>query len=329
LENLAKSISAITLNVPADFAVDGDISEWDSTGVKAFEMTPGTDKIASGEFDDDADLSFRGFIGIDADNLYISLEVTDDEFCYQEGASYYKNDAIFLYLGLYNQTDKHQSTKRGMEPDYRLNLQQDYLRNFNAGSGMDTLYLNGDANYTFVDIGNHKYVVEAIIPFADLLVGNQANDSIYVATIGDRIPIDIEICDSDLEGTREGLLVLSLDNDDESWKCPVTWTYTWIDDSFLSVDEASTVLYTYELKQNYPNPFNPTTHISYSLAKPSNVKLTVYNIIGQEVTRLVQEKQDVGKHMVTFDAHNFSTGVYFYKIQADNFVKTKKMLLVK
>ncbi len=85
----------------------------------------------------------------------------------------------------------------------------------------------------------------------------------------------------------------------------------------------------FDLKQNYPNPFNPSTVISYQLAANSQVTLKVYDIIGNEVSTLVDENQDAGNYDVQFDASILSNGVYFYTIKADNFTSTKKMILVK
>jgi hypothetical protein len=85
----------------------------------------------------------------------------------------------------------------------------------------------------------------------------------------------------------------------------------------------------YELSQNYPNPFNPTTTINFNLAKASNVKLTVYNVLGQKVMTLVDSRMSAGQQTVKFDASKLTSGVYFYRLDAGNFSSVKKMLLVK
>ena len=85
----------------------------------------------------------------------------------------------------------------------------------------------------------------------------------------------------------------------------------------------------YALLQNYPNPFNPSTVISYQLPVDSKVQLKVYDILGTEITTLVNETKTAGKHDVSFDAGKLSSGTYFYTIIADGFVQTRKMLLVK
>lgn len=97
----------------------------------------------------------------------------------------------------------------------------------------------------------------------------------------------------------------------------------------VSTDEPTELPTAYSLSQNYPNPFNPTTKIEYSLMEASNVRLAVYNSLGQEVSNLVNEYQGIGKYTVDFNANNLPSGSYFYKIQVGNFNKTQKMVLMK
>jgi len=87
--------------------------------------------------------------------------------------------------------------------------------------------------------------------------------------------------------------------------------------------------YTYNLDQNYPNPFNPATQINFSLANVSNVRLEVFNILGQRVTTLIDTRMEAGHHTVQFDARNYASGVYFYRLQAGDFRDQKKMMLLK
>jgi len=85
----------------------------------------------------------------------------------------------------------------------------------------------------------------------------------------------------------------------------------------------------YSLYQNYPNPFNPRTTIRYELPEPSDVKLVVYGILGQAVSTLVNEKKPAGTYTVQFDGSGLTSGVYFYRLQAGNFIQTKKFTLIK
>jgi hypothetical protein len=85
----------------------------------------------------------------------------------------------------------------------------------------------------------------------------------------------------------------------------------------------------YSLEQNYPNPFNPTTNIKFSIPERGFVTVKVYDILGNEVRTLVNEVMDASFYNVLFDASNLSTGVYLYRIQVNNFIAVKKMLLIK
>ncbi len=85
----------------------------------------------------------------------------------------------------------------------------------------------------------------------------------------------------------------------------------------------------FSLSQNYPNPFNPSTKISYELRVTNYVMLKVYDVLGNEVKTLVNEKQNAGTYEVSFDASNFSSGSYFYKLESNGYIETKKMLLIK
>ena len=102
-------------------------------------------------------------------------------------------------------------------------------------------------------------------------------------------------------------------------------------DSVLSdVKEISSEIpQSYSLEQNYPNPFNPTTNIRFSVTEPGLVTLKVYNALGQEVASLLNEIKNAGSYQVDFNAVGLSSGIYFYKIQSNNFTSTKKMILLK
>jgi hypothetical protein len=83
------------------------------------------------------------------------------------------------------------------------------------------------------------------------------------------------------------------------------------------------------LFQNYPNPFNPVTIINYQLSMICEVDLSIYNLLGEKVATLVSDFQDAGLHSVEWDASDFASGVYFYRLQAGNFSNIRKMVLIK
>ena len=94
-------------------------------------------------------------------------------------------------------------------------------------------------------------------------------------------------------------------------------------------DEQPLMPNSFSLKQNYPNPFNPRTLIEYTLPKPGKVLLTVYNLLGEEVTRLIDKRIAAGVHQVTWDASSVASGIYFYRLKAGDFVQTRKMVVLK
>ena len=94
-------------------------------------------------------------------------------------------------------------------------------------------------------------------------------------------------------------------------------------------DERRLIPNSFALRQNYPNPFNPQTTIEYFLPKSSKVLLTVYNLIGEEIERFIYDRKPAGNHQVTWDASNFASGIYFYRLQTGDFVQTRKMVLLK
>lgn len=85
----------------------------------------------------------------------------------------------------------------------------------------------------------------------------------------------------------------------------------------------------YELEQNYPNPFNPATSIKYSLPEGNQVKLLVYDLLGNEIKTLVNEYEPAGTYSVKFNAANLTSGIYIYRLQAGDFISTKRMVLIK
>jgi hypothetical protein len=85
----------------------------------------------------------------------------------------------------------------------------------------------------------------------------------------------------------------------------------------------------FSLNQNFPNPFNPSTRIIYQLPQSGNIVLKVYDILGREVETLVNGFQNEGRYEINFDASLLTSGVYIYQLRTENYVNTKKMILLK
>ncbi|MGB9664994.1 MAG: M14 family zinc carboxypeptidase [Ignavibacteria bacterium] len=97
----------------------------------------------------------------------------------------------------------------------------------------------------------------------------------------------------------------------------------------IKIQKLDKPIYTFNLSQNYPNPFNSTTYISFSLPERMNVKLKIYDVLGNEIVTLLNSDLDEGKHTVKFDGSDLSSGIYFYKLITDKFTDVKKMILMK
>ena len=330
ISNTARGIPTISLSPPAEFAADGDLSEWYDSDIDPFELgvsgnSWGTPSIV-GTVTDDNDLYGTIFLAVDADYLYVAAEVVDDVYDgYQAGdgtGGWWENDVFELFIGLYDQPGaKHVGMMRGDEPDYKFFfLETHAVNDFN---GQDTLAVNGTDDYHHEDFGG-DWVVEARLALADIAFGD---DLLFEAEDGMRIPIEPTLHDNDGAGW-EGNLVASPTNNDNAWQTPTVWSSTWIGGMSAGVDDEILPL-TFALHQNYPNPFNPITNIQFTIPEPSDVKLRIINVLGKEVDVLVNETLPVGHHRILWNPKNISSGVYFYKIEAGSFIKTRKMILLK
>ncbi|MCF8240379.1 MAG: T9SS type A sorting domain-containing protein, partial [Melioribacteraceae bacterium] len=106
-------------------------------------------------------------------------------------------------------------------------------------------------------------------------------------------------------------------------------TGNFVEDPVTGINENNAQPTEFTLYQNYPNPFNPTTVINYQLPEAGFVTLKVYDVLGREVTTLVNREMSAGKYQVELDASKLSTGVYFYQLKTGNLLEIKKMLLLR
>jgi len=96
-----------------------------------------------------------------------------------------------------------------------------------------------------------------------------------------------------------------------------------------SVNNDKITVEDFELRQNYPNPFNPSTKISFTIPVSADVQLKVFNVLGNEISTLINEQLFAGNYTVPFNAVNLSSGIYFYSLSVNGFTKTKEMVLLK
>jgi hypothetical protein len=322
-----KGVPTISLNVP-DFEADGYLDEWWDAGIEPVVLKPETDYVVVGSMEDSTDLKASVYMAIDDDYLYLAGDVIDDVFYHNDNQDWWTNDALDFFIGLYNQTGgAHQNFELGDEPDHKFQIRangftDEVTSGYEMGLDHENYYFEGfDPDYVF----------EAKISLDSI---KTADEDRFYPKNGMKIPIEIYFHDND-DGTttHESALGWSPNNTDLAWQSPTEWTYTFIGDRYGVVgvedEKVSNVATTFSLEQNYPNPFNPVTTIEYSIAKAEKVKISVYNVLGQKVDELVNNKMQAGAYKVNWNASGFASGMYFYKIQAGNFVKTRKMLLMK
>jgi hypothetical protein len=97
----------------------------------------------------------------------------------------------------------------------------------------------------------------------------------------------------------------------------------------VDVSDIAGMIDDYSLEQNYPNPFNPGTKIAFQIPESGNVSLKIYDVLGNEITSLLNEEKDPGKYEIDFNASHLSSGIYFYTLRTGTFINTKKMILIK
>lgn len=127
--------------------------------------------------------------------------------------------------------------------------------------------------------------------------------------------------DIDLQDNPSGCLT--------GWAVGYGGTITKMTEDVVGINTNNSLPKEFSLEQNYPNPFNPSTIIRYSIPEANHVNITVYNILGKEVTRLINSNKQAGNHEVEFNAENLSSGMYIYRIESGRFAETRKMLLIK
>ena len=219
------------------------------------------------------------------------------------------------------------------QPDWKLSLSGSYYHqlivnknNIYVGAG-DGIYLSSNFGVTWKQIGlADKRIYNLVLSGTNLIA--QTNAGMFKSFDGgynwsslnlslDKI-IELELC-------GDNLIALTYAHDYshyQLWKRSFNELITDLKEEQILPDKFS-------LSQNYPNPFNPLSTIGYQIPQRSFVSLKVYDILGKEVATLVTEEKPAGRYEVHFNGENFSSGIYFYKLQAGNYSSIKKMVLIK
>ncbi|MBK7107256.1 MAG: T9SS type A sorting domain-containing protein [Ignavibacteriae bacterium] len=331
ITNLAKGIPVVSTNPPA-FVADGDLTEWSGVTPFSIKLSDGTAHPVL-TVTDDADCSADCYVALDADYLYVAMEITDDVVNHDPALQSYENDAPDLFIGLYNLTDSHVGYLHGATPDYHLRFGKFLARNDQNDSAFDSLLVAGTENYAWVERAFPSgYTLEAKISLVDLATKRNLETAIVDEPItweaGYKVPFDFGVNDND-GALREGMIFYSAKNGDQGWQNVSVWAHTWIEDEIVGVEEIPMVSSKYSLDQNYPNPFNPSTKITYTIEKPGVVKIKVFDVLGRQVAELLNQQQNTGSYEVDFNGSDLSSGLYFYSIETGSFKATKKMMLLK
>ena len=169
-------------------------------------------------------------------------------------------------------------------------------------------------------------------PLGDVnIIGDNPNDPSQVVLFGYETGAAMAV--GNAPARRVGTFLLNDVADsmtDEGWALVDSTVFWAMGGATTSVSDKETAVPTeYALSYNYPNPFNPSTTISFSVPKPSRVRLTVWNTLGERVATVVDEVRAAGEHTVRFDASSVSSGIYVYKLDAGGIRYARKMLFLK
>ena len=185
------------------------------------------------------------------------------------------------------------------------------LKSFTATTTASKVRLNWN---TATEINNYGFDIERCALSAE----RQAWEKIgFVNGSGNsNSPKNYTFIDDNISSEKYSYRLKQIDNDGQ-----------FVYSNVVNIDLGNQTEYT--LEQNYPNPFNPSTKITYSIPRASDVKITVFNLLGQEIKTLVNETKEAGIHEINFNAQNLNSGVYLYKIEAGSYIQTRKMTLIK
>ena len=169
---------------------------------------------------------------------------------------------------------------------------------------------------TETEVNNYGFEVERQVGSRQSTVGNWKPIGFVDGHGNSNSPKEYEYIDENIVSGKYAYRLKQIDNDGSFELSKV-----------IEVDMDAPIAY--ELSQNYPNPFNPVTTIKFTIAKSGFVKLSYYNILGELKGTIVNEFKEAGIHTVSFNASDLNSGIYFFKLEADNFVQIKKMSLIK
>jgi hypothetical protein len=265
-------------------------------------------------------LSNSGLTSADLTFEYLETDVVGTENNYVIG----KYDGTWTFPGGTINTTTNQATITGVTSfsDWSLGEQSALpveLSSFSASVVGNSVKLNWK---TETEVNNYGFDVERNTPLNPLSRGEAEGRGVW-EKIGfvngngnSNSPKSYSFTDTDVLSGKYSYRLKQIDNDGQ-------FEYS----KTIEVDLGAPTKF--ELSQNYPNPFNPTTTIRFSLPEASDVNLTLFNVLGQEIKTLVKEFKESGVHTINFDASDLNSGIYIYRLEAGSQTLTRKMTLIK
>ena len=327
-------INAIT--TPNDITLDGILDESFWSGAESVVVGLGSNTSTGGYYQQwnnplnsytDQSMATIKFVHKGTD-IFVGVESNDISVC--EWAPAWEADGLFLWMTM----------KDDYLPVQRMEIKNMFFGNVVGDSAQfqlsATVPTGGAEGSSYTPAGTVTHT-EVGGPDAGYSLETVVHTDLFGYANGDTVRLSCVIWDLDNSSADAY-------NADTSDYAPHWWGTQWADINFekynlyrqvvlssiTDVDEnPASVPDAYQLLQNYPNPFNPETNIRYSVPKGTQVTLKVYDVLGNEVATLVNEFKNAGEYNMRWQPSNVSSGVYFYELKTDEFVKTNKMILLR
>lgn len=333
-----------------DFAADGDISEFEAVAENFPDMVMKPQFIAGADTAfvysrGNENFDFTGYLVMTDKAMYWGFHITDDE----PGADQaWAGDGIDPYFGLF---DIHENP----EIMSGFDASTGYMRLGIAARADNKLQWSGYQDFTACPgtevtvtpegFGSNSFFAEWKVNFDSLATFEWGGSQCIDFTPADEmvIPFKLDVNDQDtisfdIDNIRRAHQEVIGVPEAVGWPNPVGWAARAVitDESMTTglEDEQAVLPESFKLSNAYPNPFNPTTHLSYQLPKNEKVVISIYNILGEKVATLVDKKLNAGKYTTLWNGKDMrgkqvSSGIYFCRMRAGNFVKIRKLTLMK
>lgn len=326
---------ADTLTESVDIGVPGGPNNWDFSSFIAHqsfetnyilpEGTPFADTFATANRVGHMMYSFDegGTTGTSETWTYYS---TDDATNHGSGAI-----TVFTESGM---SDTTINVTKHFPPFNQYDFPIDFEKEWTVQDSSETLILSTEGNFTTVQKTMYNVVIDAWgtmkLPSGKIVDALRSREQSISTSFVFGIPIgsSTSVHYFFMAKSGESFSILS-DSENPPNSGVITGSVGWSDDAVTEVKKIDSVPVEFSLKQNYPNPFNPSTTIEYSINKNSIVKLKIYDVLGKEISELVNEKQSPGNYRYSFNAAQLVSGTYFIQLQSGSNIEIRKMTLLK